>query len=45
MRRRIERMKADYPLSKEEEEALITSCRKGDENEFHSGWPMLDRNR
>ena len=42
MRRRIEAMKDQYPISPEDADALIQRCRAGDEGEFQNGWPMLD---
>ncbi|MEY9718820.1 hypothetical protein ABIA22_001310 [Sinorhizobium fredii] len=44
MRRRIESMKHQFPLSQERAEALIKSVREGGEGEFQKGWPMLGRN-
>jgi hypothetical protein len=43
MRRRIERMKDQYPLAPKEAERLIRQCREGDEHEFQKGWPTIDR--
>jgi len=43
MRRRIESMRDQYPLTPEEEARLIQRARDlNDEGEFRRGWPMLD---
>ena len=42
MRRRIEMMRDQYPLTPDREVALIASTRNGTEGEFQKGWPMLD---
>lgn len=44
MRRRIERMKDQYPISPERAQDLIREAREGgDSGEFQKGWPTLDR--
>lgn len=42
MRRRIDRMKDQYPLEPEEAEKLIQACRDGTAGEFQKGWPTID---
>ncbi len=44
MRRRIARMRDQYPLSPEDETKLIHESREGAEGDFRKGWPFLDRN-
>ncbi len=43
IRARIERLQNHYPLSDQEQEQLVKSCRSGKEHEFQQGWPILDR--
>lgn len=42
MRRRIESLRDQYPLSPDEEEQLIRDSRDGTADEFQKGWPKLD---
>lgn len=42
MRRRIEKLRDNYPLNPGDEERLISEARSGEGNEFKAGWPMLD---
>jgi ribosomal protein S27E len=45
MRRRIDQMRGQYPLSPSREAALIASVRNGTEGEFQNGWPTLDEHQ
>jgi len=44
MRKRIESLRAEYPLTPEREAELIAKVRSGTpDSGFQKGWPMLDR--
>ena len=42
MRRRIERLREDFPLAEQDEARFLQEAESGDRQEFQQGWPMIE---